>query len=235
MHLQGYSGREQDTYGTLLACGDLLLFDAAPDRLALAEEGARVPQLVRALGTLVNAARTEAEDTSERCVKHLASHRLPAKGGETPQTVARWIQQMLVAVHANNTDRRDAIRERLASHGLRVVHLAKDHEGTQGGLHDAYVLFQGEDRRQSRQERDERPRVDMWLAVANKTNKGVQEMFAGSMWQGGVWTQSLSLITGSYSNKKARFGGGPAEGCVLVPLGEVVDIEAAIEEATRLA
>jgi hypothetical protein len=32
MHRQGYSGREQDTYGTLLACGDLLLTTTLPTR-----------------------------------------------------------------------------------------------------------------------------------------------------------------------------------------------------------
>jgi hypothetical protein len=223
MNAQGYTGREQDTYGTLLACGDLLLHDEIADPYSLADDASRVADLVKALGAVVAAARVEAEDTSERCVKHLASHRLPAAGGQPQETVARWIQKLIIQIHLNNGERMRELRHRLGGHGLRVVQLNKDHEGTQGGLVDAFAL-----------QNSEGGRVGLWLAVANKTNKGVQEIFANSMWQGGVWTQSLSLIEGSYANKKSRFGaGGSAEGCVLVPLGEVVDVDQAIEEAER--
>jgi hypothetical protein len=226
MHRQGYSGREQDTYGTLLGCGDLLLHDDAPDPYALTESSDRVLKLVRAIGGLVDVARTEAEDTSERCIKHLASHRLTASGGQPQETVARWIQKLIIQIHQNNADRMGDLRQRLGSEGLRVVHLKDDHMSGngQGGIVDAYVLKSSDG-----------AKVPMWLAVANKTNQGAQDIFAGSMWQGGVWTQSLSLIPGSFHNKKVRFGAnGKSEGCVLVPLGEVVDIDAAIEEAARL-
>jgi hypothetical protein len=213
---QGYSGREQDTYGTLLACGDLLLHDMGPD--AIKRTGAAYDQ-VRELAGLIDAARAEAEGTAERCRKHLSSHRLPAKPGEAQQTIARWVQRQLVALYCGQDPQ--SFRERLGSHGLRVVHLEKGHESGQGGLVDAYVV-------------GAEPPVPMWLAVANKTNKGVQEIFAGSSWPGGVWTQALALTEGSWRNKKSRFGGGSPEGCVLVPLDSLVDVAGAIEEAMRL-
>jgi hypothetical protein len=223
MHRQGYSGREQDTYGTLLACGDLLLYDTGPEMLAAA---GRAYEKVRDLTAIVDVARSEAEDTSERCVKHLASHRLPARGAEPQDTVARWLQKLLVKIHNEDTaEHVKAVRDRLGAHGLRVVHLAADHlDGNgQGGLVDAYLTLNSK--------RDVQP---MWLAVANKTNKGMQEIFAGSHWPGGVWTQALSLIPGAFVNKKSRFAGGSPENCVLVPLDQVCDVAGAIEEAETL-
>jgi hypothetical protein len=226
MLAQGYEAREQDTYGFLLACGDLLLHDAAPDALSLGESAGRVHGLVRSLGAIVDAARAEAENTTERCIKHLASHRLPAKGGEAQETVARWIQKLLVRIHAETGADLATLRQRLSSHGLRVVHLARDHaEGNgQGGLVDAYALMH-----------EDRKRVPMWLAVAHPTNKGAKEIFAGSFWQGGIWPQSLALAEGAWNNKKSRFGGsGSPDNCVLVPLELVADVTAAIEEAELL-
>lgn len=221
MHRQGYSGREQDTYGTLLACGDLLLHDDGPDS---ARAEGRAFEKVRDLTAIVDIARAEAEDTSERCVKHLASHRLPSIGRDPQDTVARWIQKLVVKIHCgDDADKVQAIRERLGAHGMKVVHLTQGHEGTQGGLVDAYLTF-----------KKDGDAVPMWLAVANQTNKGMQEIFAGSHWPGGVWTQALSLIPGAFVNKKARFGGGGSENCVLVPLGEMVDLAGAIEEAEAL-
>jgi hypothetical protein len=212
---QGYSGREQDTYGTLLACGDMMLYDDEP----FVQTGSRAYQKVRELASIIDASRNEAIDLTERCLRHLASHRLPAKGGESQETVARWVQKLIVQIVAKNTEARDTTKLRLGAHGLRVVNLQKDHEKGQGGMVDAYVAMQ-----------ENGEPFPMWLAVANKTNRGTQEIFANSSWQGGVWTQSLSLVEESFHNKKARFGGGSPEGCVLVPLTALVDVEDAIRE-----
>jgi hypothetical protein len=220
MMAQGYSGREQNTYGTLLACGDLLLHDLAPTAL---KRGRDSYDIVRSLKNVIDLARSEAESTNERCIRHLSSHRLPAKGGDQQETVARWVQKLLIQIHNNEADAVARIRQKLGSHGMRLVHLQKDHEGTQGGLVDAYITL-----------KEDRSHVPIWLAVANKTNKGVSEIFAGSDWQNGVWTQSLSLVDGSYLNKKSRFGGGTPENCVLVPVGEVVDVDGAIAEAEKI-
>jgi hypothetical protein len=102
---------------------------------------------------------------------------------------------------------------------LRLVHLSKDHEDTQGGLVDAYVHA-----------REDGKPFPTWLAVANKTNKGMQEIFAGSSWPGGVWTQALAGIDGAWLNKKSRFGGGAPRAACWFPLDAVIDVEAALRK-----
>jgi energy-coupling factor transporter ATP-binding protein EcfA2 len=219
MLAQGYAGREQDTYGTLLACGDLLLHDSSPDAMtsALNDEPDRCAELVRQLAHVLDSARAEAEDTTERCLKYLASHRLPAKGGYEQETIGRWLVKAFVEIANNHDSQARPAKAKLLTHGLRLVNLDPDHAkgNGQGGLIDGYLLD------------------TLYLAVANKTNKGVAEIFEGSMWRGGVWGQSLALVDASVPNKKSRFG-GPPEGCMLVPLNEVIDVEAAKVDAQQL-
>jgi hypothetical protein len=215
---QGYAGREQDTYGTLLACGDLLMHDEAPgDAMAAHLNGDedRCYELVRKLARVLDAVRAEAENTTERALKHLTSHRLPSSGGRDQENVGRWLTRRVIEA-LNGEPINGSARAKLITHGLRVVHLGKDHEKGQGGLIEANNGDQ-----------------ELWLAIANGTNGGMREIFESSTWKGGVWTQAFAPIEGAFLNKKSRFG-GPPEGCVLVPLKEAIDIEAAKHEAQAL-
>lgn len=208
---QGYTGREQDTYGTLLACGDLLLYSDVPDPTAMHEPD-RCGDVVRRLVGVLDLARSEAEDTTERCLRHLAGYRLPAKAGEQQEGVGRWIRRAMIEVHNQNGDA--APRNKLRTHGMRLVNLRPEHkEGNgQGGLIDA-VKPEG-----------------VYLVVASKTNVSMLEVFEKSLWRKGVWMQALALVVGAVTNKKSRFD-GPAESCILVPIGEVIDLEATKIEA----
>lgn len=214
---QGYSGREQDTYGTLLACGDLMLYDDVPDRISLADEADRCERLVRGLARMLDTARAEAESTSERCIRYLTSHRLSASSGQHQESIGRWISRALVAILLKEQGG-TAARDKLRTHGMKLVHCDKI-EG-ESGCSDAYLP----------------PDVkEVYLAVANKSNKAMLEIFDGSMWAGGVWTQSLAGITGAINHgKKVRYD-GPPDRSVLIPIGEVVDVQAAREEAHRQA
>ncbi|HEV2747731.1 MAG TPA: hypothetical protein VGW34_10600 [Allosphingosinicella sp.] len=215
----GYSGREQNTYGTLLACGDLLLFDEAPpERIQAALNGDedRCAGLVARLAHVLDSARAESEDTTERALKYLGSKRLPAAGGRDQETIGRWLAKAVIEIVNNGGQ--GAARAKLLTHGLALVHLAPDHEegSGQGGLSEAKY-----------------PDQAIYLAVANQTNQGMKEIFEGSTFRGGVWSQALKGVDGAIVNKKKRFGQRP-EGCVLVPLGEVIDVDAARHEAHLL-
>jgi hypothetical protein len=214
---QGYAGREQDTYGTLLACGDLLLHDEAPPEPVQAHLNGmpdRCAELVDKLARVLDSVRAEAEDTTERALKFLTSRRLPAAGGKEQVNVGRWIEMKVI--EAALGEAKGAAASKLLTHGLRVVHLAPDHDkdNGQGGLAEAVAPATRE----------------MFLAIANGTNQGMAELFADSTWRGGIWNQAFALAEGAIVNKKSRFGGRP-EGCVLVPLAEAIDVDAALHEA----
>lgn len=209
----GYSGREQNTYGTLLAAGDLLLHDAIPDPTAMHESN-RTAELVKALHHMIHKARAEAESTDERCLRHLASYRLPARSGREQLTVAGSIEAAIIEAIVAGEEK--PARTKLKTHGLDIVNLKSDHDkgNGQGGLIDLYRLQGG------------------YLAVAASSNKGAQEIFHGSTWSAGGWSQALGGISGAITNKKRRFGGPPTN-CVLVPIGEVIDVDA-VESAAAM-
>lgn len=213
---QGYAGREQDTYGTLLACGDLLLHEAVPPegvqaRLNGVED--RCHELVRALARVLSAVRAEAESTTDRALGWLTSHRLPGAGGKDPINVGQWIKKAVAERLSGQT--MSPAAEKLLTHGMELLHLKDGHDkgNGQGGLIPAAFADQA-----------------LFLAVANGTNQGMREIFDRSDWAGGVWTQALGLVDGVVTNKKRRFGGKP-EGCLLVPLAEAIDVDAALHEA----
>jgi hypothetical protein len=218
MHQQGYSGREQDTYGTLLACGDLLLFDEGPDA---AKAMGRAYEKVRDLTAIVDVARSEAEDTSERCVKHLGSHRMPARGSEPQETVARWIQKLIVKIHNQApADQVKAIRDRLGAHGMRVVHLQTGSPRRQRAGRAG--------RRLSHRQRQARHSTD----VAGRRQQDQQGH--------GRDIRRVALagrgVDASAEPDRRRLGQQEValrrrlpENCVLVPLGEICDVAGAID------
>jgi hypothetical protein len=130
---QGYSGREQDTYGTCSRAATCCCTTRPPGDRAFAK--------VRQLAAIVSTARAEAVDISDRCVRHLASHRLPATGGAAPGDGRPMARQAADRASTSADDVAMRSSKRLGTHGLRVVHLRDDHEGTQGGLIDAYLHF----------------------------------------------------------------------------------------------
>lgn len=213
---QGYSGREQDTYGTLLACGDLLLHDCAPAQLPFDDEDSlRCKFLVQSLAGVLDRARSETEDTSERCIRHLTSHRLPAKAGEEQLSVGRWVSRALMHIINQHEPRFAAAK--LRQHGLRLVQHVPD-TGESAGSEPTTAA---------------QDCAGIYLAVAGPTNKALEDIFGTSTWKGGIWMQALSSINGSVAARKARFD-GPPHRCILIPIGECIDVQAAREEANQL-
>jgi hypothetical protein len=218
----GYSGREQDTYGTLLACGDLLLHDEAPLPSDIAatefpddEDERRVEQLVAQLAPVLDRARAEQEDTTERCLRHLTSHRLSSAHGQHQETVGRWLQHAIVDIIADPHGSHKAAAK-LMTHGLKLVHAPSTSDKNASAGPKAYTAHQ-----------------PIMLAVAGRTHKGMQEIFAGSMWQGGIWSQSLALESGAMDSRKTRFDGPPVT-CTLLPIESVIDMQDAREEAEKV-
>ncbi|MEO9625887.1 MAG: hypothetical protein ABJF09_00600 [Qipengyuania citrea] len=213
---QGYEGRWQDTYGTLLACADLLLYDYAPDAgfdeaVETDEPGMRrVHEAVMAILPMMAKGRVEARTDTERVSRVLLSHALPGAHGSPPEPVGTWIERALTWVELDASTGGDSgpdfkARAKLKTYGLRVVQLVDDAERATG-----YRI------------EDARTGDDGWkhdfLAVAYPTNKGINEIFARGDWMGDGYLQSLRKLDGTKGPFKVRFGGRQPDNALLVPL-----------------
>ena len=115
--------RQQDTYGTLLACADLLLFDGLP-------EGEILGATIEKLALMVAPARAEAIDDQARCLAHLLQSPLD-RGGGIKRTVASWIRDIRAMADVGGPDisRRKEATRALGVLGLRVFDVGADIDG----------------------------------------------------------------------------------------------------------
>ena len=97
----GHTGRGQDTFGTLLACADILLYDEAP---SAATSGAWCMDLDAAA-----MAETSDNERDERnCLNHLLTQSPEVRRGGAQRTTAEWIAQ--AAGFGQDMDEGDARR-----------------------------------------------------------------------------------------------------------------------------
>lgn len=214
---QRYEGRWQDTYGTLLACADLLLYDYAPDADPFSEDVqtdepgmSRVHSAVMAILPMLTKGRVEARTDTERVSRVLLSHALPGAHGRPPEPVGTWIERAVTWKEIDEAGAAipgpdEAARNKLKTYGLRVVRLIDDAARTTG--------FRIEDAGTG----DTAWRDD-YLAVAYPTNKGIAEIFARGDWMGDGYLQSLRKLEGTKGPFKVRFGGRQPDNALLVPL-----------------
>ena len=213
---QGFSGRWGDTYGTFLACADLVLYDHAVNDIVLDAPGIeRVAELVRDVTPAMRRGRSEARSDVDRIVVYLASHILPGAAGQPGQAISWWIEKAMtlkrvpgqfITEHATSPDSLeidDEARRKLKTHGLRVVNAEDRGAGRQPGITDAIP--------------GEHEWNRAWLAVAYNTNKPLCEVFRNSEWADGIWLQSLGKIPNVMKGVKICFS-GPADNAILVPL-----------------
>lgn len=115
--------RGQDTYGTLMACADLLLADTAPSIDELHDT-------VAAVAAMLAPARAESLGDQERCVDHLLTSPIDMGGG-VRRSVASWVRQsQALNEHGHpDLDSRATASRALASAGMRVDELREDEGG----------------------------------------------------------------------------------------------------------
>lgn len=214
-----FEGRWQDTYGTLLACADLLLYDHPIPVNDYEGDGgepgmSRVNEAVALVLPLLEKSRFEARPDTVTVISHLVSRPLPGAHGAAPEPVGLWIERAMSAVcgefPTDDLQPNETARGKLKAHGLKVVRIVQKpvdprdpDKGMKEGFADALLEDAGWN--------------EGYLAVAYPTNNGVKELFARSDWAGGQWTQSLLKIAGAVGPKKIRFA-GPSDNAILVPL-----------------
>lgn len=202
----GYDGRAQDTYGTLLACADLLMFDGGHDQITPHDEPGRerIVQHVAMVQPLMERGRSEARSDVERVVLHLQTSMLQGANGNPSEPVGVWIDramQYVAGEFATDPPKiNEKARDKLKAHGLRVVSLTQTPHQKQPRVSD--------------------PAGEAWstsyLAIAHQTNQPLLELFRGSDWAGGAWVQSLGKIPGVHK-AKIRFAGS-LDNAICVPL-----------------
>lgn len=203
-----FDPRTQDTYGTLLACADMALYDYAPDdKTAEAqwEPGMdRVASAVSAILPMLAKVKAEAKTDTERAIGHLLSKPLPGAGGQPPEPVGLWLSRAM-ALDKEGLGPNETARDKLKSHGLRVVQFVVEGTG-----------------RDAREKLADAPTEDTgwqlgYLAFAYSTNAALQELWRGTDWSGDGYLQSLRKIPGIRS-WKVRFAGPRPDNALLVPL-----------------
>lgn len=211
----GLEGRWQDTYGTLLACADCLMFECAPSRESeLNPEFGREKVWVQSVLPMMLHGKGEARTDVERCIAYLMSRLIPGSNGNAPEAIAQWVGRAMTTIGVTtDDDTEDAkginekARARLKSYGLRVSHVEDGPKGWKPAG-------------------DPLPNEEGWntgyLLVAYATCAPLADLFrdaGGREWANGNWLQSLGKIDGVKKGAamKARFAGSP-DNCIAVPL-----------------
>lgn len=211
----GFGGREQDTYGTLLACADLLLYDYAFDAIVPTDEPGRerIAAHVATIIPMMQRSQGEARSDVDRAILHLNSSNLPGSNGNSPEPVGLWIDRAMRWMAEEKVEAgpdgwqqprevpNEKAREKLKAHGLRVVNLMEAaRPGGQPRVKDAQPEDYGA----------------AYLAIAYGSNRALSDLFKGSDWAGGAWTQSFAKVPG-VQKAKVRFAGSP-DNAICVPL-----------------
>lgn len=212
MLANGYVGREQDTYGTLLACGHLVLQDGIIEGDAGA---AYVQAQIEHLASIIGTARSESEDTTERCLGRLLSTRLPAAPGQAPESVARWVSRAMVEVVNQTTANNPPALKKLETHGLKLT-MAPMGDGSPGRSAGTVATCYGV--------------LPVWLCVAGKMHRGTAELFDGSTWANGVWSQALARIPGAEAGARTKIDGA-TYAVTMLPIERLIDMQAVRDTA----
>ena len=212
IRLAGFQGRWRDTFGTLLACADLLLHDEAPSVTPIHSDGfGRLAKWVQQCVPMMDRGALEAEDTTTRCLRVLTSTLLPGKGGHHQETVGAWIKRAMEFEGDSCEFNREA-RAKLQSHGMRVVNLRKTPKGKWGAI-EATLCEQ------------------VYVLVSSRNNVALRELFRGTKWYDGGWTQALAHARWSpdggepvpaMKGVESRLSGGSKDYFVAVPIEAMI-------------
>lgn len=207
---QGFEGRWQDTFGTLLACADLMLFDLAPSQEEPAMTAQGFPDeedlrsnrrdlWVRSILPLMVRGKSEARTDVERCIAYLMSRLMPGENGKAPEPIAHWIMQAMTPTDDGQLHTK--ARRRLQSYGLRLVNMQRDADKLDGEPPPSTASWE-----------------NGYLAVAYGTCEPLAEIFKPSEWSQGGWLQSLGKIEGTRRAKVRFIAGMNADNALCVPL-----------------
>lgn len=199
----GFDDRAQQTYGTLLASADLMLYDSPCDQGDWEgdEMGPdRVAHWAHKCLPLMERSREQAETDDVRARRLLLSTHLPAAAGNPSEPIAVWIDRAMEDMTDGTINM--AAREKLLGYGLALVTIRRNPLGEAVGY-----------KRAKPHEFDE-----AFLAISSQSNRALADLLRGSDWGRGILEQSLARLPG-VEYVKVRFAGGPLKAlCVPLPV-----------------
>lgn len=192
----GHSSRSADTFGTLLACADLALYDHVPDR-ELLDDWARMcaPEGLAEV--------SDATADHEDCLNHLRTTPYQPRGGDAREGIGTWVSAAVNEKDIDGDKRRKAIEEL----GLKIVNRTALGPGPNGQPRWGATAAM--------------PGQPLYLAVALK-HRELATIYGPTKWQGGGWSQTLARAPGALRGVKVRFSSANIT-AVLVPIELVID------------
>lgn len=202
----GYTGRWQDTFGTLLACADMMLFDEAPRNRTSDGDKLTEQSWVRLILPLMAVARADARSDTDTLLPYLMSKTIPGSNGRAPESIGEWVQRAMTSKvdEIGNSSIDKEARNRLKSVGLRLVTLEQDPKKATGQMKYSGQPIPGDWRH-------------AYLAVAYPTSAPLCELFKGTQWREGGWLQSLGKMPGCERGLKIRFAGDNPDNAYAIP------------------
>ncbi|MGF7151308.1 hypothetical protein FHS96_004971 [Sphingomonas zeicaulis] len=200
----GHDPRMQDQFGTLLACADLLLYDAGDNE--------HIRTIAEGLDARHLAEKAEDEGEGEQAARRIATSVAQGRGGEEPETVAMWINRALAAglpsLMGDAGADVDKVQRRLQMHGMVLVTALRE-VGEDGKA--CVKRYRGG----GPPKPDNDKGLALFVAVAN-SHQGLDLLLRETRWSKGVWSQALARIPGAHRRQKVKIG-ARAEWSVLVP------------------
>lgn len=205
---EGITGRNADNWATTIAMADMLQSEAMPSAEVLKGWTGKIAAHIRAL---LGEAGTDADEV----LTHLLSQPYILEGGREQYTIAQWLQVAARAPGAPesllpNFDEGEIDQEKRAT--LANAKLAK--------LMIKVVRARGEEPR---------------LFVGDVPVQGLKQLFHGTQWAGGAWSQSLRRVKGArYGRDTAsRTLAGIASRGVEIPLSSIPGLAAFPQDRER--
>ncbi|MFZ4687868.1 MAG: hypothetical protein ACOYLS_01390 [Polymorphobacter sp.] len=200
----GFDARLQDTYGTLLACADLMIHNTLLYDDDLAPIAADVARMVAP-------ARAESDKDQDRCLVHLLQSQVD-RGVGVRRTVASWLKQ---AAAFDNEGKIDLDRRRDAVAALGVVGLKPMVERDPSGKVTGKV------------DRDLLPIAQRAIVVCNE-HPQLARIYHETPWPGvpgapGSWVTVLRRVTGAEVPAQSLKIGGMNRRGTIVPVGLLID------------
>ncbi len=192
----GHDSRGADTFGTLLACADLALYDHLPDA-DLLDHWARLcaPESLTEIA--------DAVQDHDDCLNHLRTTPYQPRGGDLREGLGTWIGR---AVNETGADGEVGARFKIQELGLKIV--------------NRRALDPGPDGREKWGTTEAMRGQPTYLAVA-LSHRELATIFGPTKWQGG-WAQTLERAPGAIRGAKVKFARASLTS-VLVPIELVID------------